>query len=160
VDSLNALAGGLDLARVSPQEPDVAEVINRHFALMRSQTHEESCHVLPASALGEQDMRLFALRTDGLAVAIGAMRINGSSAELKSMHTVEEARGKGLGRRMLAALLDEARRLELEKVQLETGSGADHAAARALYKSAGFAECDPFPPYAADPLSVFMARSL
>jgi putative acetyltransferase len=160
VDALTELPVDFEFVRVSPCEPDVARLIDRHFALMRAQTPDGSCHVLPASALDTHDMRLFALRRDGTALAIGAMRIDGHSAELKSMHTAEEARRRGLGRRMLAALLDEARRRGLHEVLLETGSGVEHAAARALYASAGFCECPAFGHYVPDPLSVFMARAL
>jgi putative acetyltransferase len=160
VDSLTGHSGDLSLVRVSPREPDIEDLIHRHFALMRSQTPPESCHVLPATALEASDVQLFALRVDGRAVAIGAMRVTGDSAELKSMHTAEEVRGRGFGRRLLAGMLEEAQRLGLRQVQLETGSGNEHAASRSLYARAGFHECPPFGDYAPDPLSTFMARKL
>jgi putative acetyltransferase len=148
------------LERVSAQAPDVAAILARHFALMRSQTPEESCHVLPAEAMAAPDIALFALRKEGRPVAIGALRLMGRQGELKSMHTLAEARGRGFGRQILRGLMDEARRMGLTEVLLETGAGPEHQAARALYASEGFTPCPPFGEYRPDPLSVFMARTL
>lgn len=146
--------------RVQPDEPDVAKAIERHFALMRSQSPPESCHVLPAAALDAPDIQLYALRQNNRVVAIGAIKLTGGSGELKSMHTLEELRGQGLGRDMLRGLIKEARLLGIKRLELETGSGVEHAAARGLYRSEGFTECPPFGSYSDDPLSLFMARDL
>ncbi|WP_298969542.1 GNAT family N-acetyltransferase [uncultured Roseobacter sp.] len=149
-----------DVTRAHVKDVEVAELLNRHFQLMRSQSPLESCHVLPAEALTDESIRLYALREDGATLAIGAIKICGSWGELKSMHTAEEARGRGVGRALLAALMREAQGLGLARLKLETGSGPEHAAARRLYENAGFEQCPPFGGYAKDPLSVFMSRAL
>ena len=148
------------LERVRPSETDVQALLDAHFALMRSQSPPESCHVLPAGELDADDIHLYALRENGAAVAIGALRIEGLAGELKSMHTLSAARGRGWGRRLLRGLMSEARDAGLTHLQLETGSGPEHEAARALYVSEGFVECEPFGTYVEDPLSLFMARVL
>lgn len=147
-------------APAAPDEPAVAEVLARHFALMRAQSPEESCHVLPGAALAAPDIHVFALREAETVLAVGALRVTGSDGELKSMHTVAESRGRGHGRRLLCGVLEEARRMGVQRIYLETGSGDEHAAARRLYTSEGFALCGPFGAYKPDPLSVFMSRSL
>lgn len=76
------------------------------------------------------------------------------------MHTAAEARGQGIARAILNALMDEARRLGLNRLSLETGSAETFAPARALYTGHGFAECAPFGEYRPDPLSIFMTRLL
>lgn len=146
--------------QVAPDLPDVAAIIETHFVLMRGQTPPESCHALPAAALEAPDIRLFALREGGKAVAIGALRIDGAHGELKSMHTLQACRGRGLGRRLLDGVMNEARALGVSRLFLETGSGPEHAAARRLYTSAGFEVCPPFARYKADPASCFMTRAL
>ncbi|MDW3182694.1 GNAT family N-acetyltransferase [Roseobacter sp.] len=151
---------GFDIARAQVSEEDVAALLDRHFELMRAQSPEESCHVLPAEDLAAADVSLFALRDQGQLLAIGAIRNFGDWGELKSMHTAQEARGRGAGKAMLTALMQEARALGLKYLNLETGSGAEHLAARRLYETAGFSECPPFGDYVADPLSVFMTRTL
>ena len=148
------------LVRVQADAPDVALLLGRHFDLMRSQSPPESCHVLPAASLNAPDVVLFALRDNACAVAIGALKITGDQAELKSMHTAQEARARGLARVLLRGLVDYARSAEFTRLNLETGSGTEHAPARKLYASEGFTECPPFGDYAADPLSLFMTRAI
>lgn len=148
------------LDAVRPDEADVAALLERHFNLMREQSPPESCHVLPANALDHPDIHLYALRRKSRAVAIGAIRVSGFAGELKSMHTAMEARGHGYGRVLLVGLLEKARALGLSRLELETGSGREHLAARSLYTSEGFAECPPFGDYTYDPLSIFMAREI
>lgn len=148
------------LDRVNASEPDVSALLEAHFALMRSQSPPESCHVLPARALNADNICLYALRENGTALAVGALRVEGDAGEVKSMHTAAAARGRGLGRALLRGLLQEAQKIGLTHLQLETGSGPDHAAARGLYVSEGFVACAPFGSYVEDPLSLFMTREL
>jgi putative acetyltransferase len=72
------------------------------------------------------------------------------------MHTVEAARGRGIGRAMLDHLLAEARRRGYRRVSLETGSMDAFAPARSLYAGAGFFPCEPFDDYRPSPRSVYM----
>ena len=74
---------------------------------------------------------------DGQAVAGGALkRLEPGVAEIKRMYVLPGARGRGLARRLLAAIEDTARELGYERVQLDTGASQPHA--RALYESAGY----------------------
>ena len=57
-------------------------------------------------------------------------------AELKRMYVVEEARGLGLARRILAALEDDARTAGRTRMVLETGDRQPEAIA--LYTSSGY----------------------
>lgn len=145
----------LTVRACTPDDPAVRAVIEAHFALMRSQTPEESCHVLPAEAL--LDAYMVAARAPDAVIGIGALVSLGEGhSEIKSMHTTATARGKGVARAILGALLEEAKRQGGQRVSLETGSAPEFTAARALYRSAGFSECGPFGPYTQDPSSVFM----
>jgi GNAT superfamily N-acetyltransferase len=72
-------------------------------------------------------------------VAVGVVRrLAPGVGEIKRMYVVPEARGRGVGRALLAALEDAARALGYERVRLDTGVSQQHA--RALYASAGFGE--------------------
>jgi len=66
----------------------------------------------------------------------GLRRLDAETAEVKRMYVVPEARGRGLGRSLLAALEQEARRLGYRRARLDTGPRQPHA--RALYESAGY----------------------
>lgn len=143
-------------------DAEVESLLSAHFALMRAQSPEESCHVMTAHELRNAGARVFAGRDDaGLVVALGALKpLDGGGAELKSMHCAAAHRGRGMGRALLINLEEEARRAGYTSMWLETGSSENFAAARALYASAGFTPCPPFGEYVLDPMSLFMTRAL
>src|SRR4030095_10694994 len=74
---------------------------------------------------------------EGTPVGCGALRLlDSTTAELKRMYVAPALRGKGLGRRLVAALEAEARALGVRRLVLETG--VRQAAALALYRATGF----------------------
>ena len=115
---------------------------------------------MPADALSDDDISLFALRQQATLLAVGAIRHFEGWGEIKSMHTAQAARGRGAAKALLSHLIAEAQAAGLSRLNLETGSGPEHLAARRLYASAGFEDCPPFGSYKADPLSHFMTREL
>ena len=150
-----------EIKHVAQPEPAIVDLIERHFASMRSQSPEESCHVMGADDLFASGAQVFAVEdADGI-WGMGAIRpLDGAHGELKSMHTKSEARGRGIATALLAHLLQFAQDLGLQKVSLETGSEDHFAPARRLYERNGFTYCAPFGDYVEDPLSVFMTRTL
>ena len=98
-------------------------------------------------------------RIDGEAVACGGLaRYDEATGEIRRMYVVPAARGRGLSRRVLAALEDEARALGYSFVRLETGNL--QAAAVGLYVSAGFQPIPRYGPFADDPKSVCFEKRL
>ncbi|MBY8345490.1 GNAT family N-acetyltransferase [Streptomyces spinosirectus] len=63
-------------------------------------------------------------------------------AELKRMYVTQTARGRGLARRILAALEEDARRAGRIRMVLETGTKQPEAIA--LYTSSGYEPCEKF----------------
>lgn len=144
-----------------PSDPDAAILIRRHLDQMAAQSPEESCHALDGSGLEGPDVQFFLLRRDGQAIGMGALkRLADNTRELKSMHTLSEARGSGAGRAILEHLLKLARQENASGIYLETGSTPEFLPARKLYESYGFSECPPFGDYSEDPWSVFMHLDL
>lgn len=77
------------------------------------------------------------VRRDGIPVGCGAVRVlDADTGELKRMYVSPDARGTGLGRRLVDALEAEARALGVRRLVLETGT-RQHAAI-ALYRATGF----------------------
>ena len=151
----------LTIAQESPLGADLALLMERHTADMHADTPPESIHMMDAGQLASPGIRFFVMRDGGVPVAMGAFkRISETHAELKSMHVLAEARGKGLSRAMLDHLVAEARADGFARLSLETGVQPTFVAARALYAKAGFQECGPFEGYTLDPNSVFMTRTL
>jgi GNAT superfamily N-acetyltransferase len=96
---------------------------------------------------------------DGAPVACGALQhLEDGIGEVKRMYVVPHARGRGLSRRILAALEDLAVRQGLHKVRVETG--AFLAPAVGLYTSSGYARIPPFGQYVGHPASVCYEKTL
>ena len=92
---------------------------------------------------------LLVARLGGQPVGCGALKLHpGAPAELKRMWISPDARGLGLGRRLLRALEEHAREAGVTVLRLETNRALQEAIA--LYRSSGFLEVDPFndEPYA------------
>jgi putative acetyltransferase len=144
-----------------PLTPDLSLLFERHTADMHADTPPESIHMMDKGALAAPGIRFFVLRDGAKALAMGAYkRIDQDHAEIKSMHVLAEARGRGLSKTMLDHLVGEARKDGFTRLSLETGIQPTFLAARALYARAGFVECPPFEGYWDDPNSVFMTKVL
>jgi len=149
------------IAEEHPLTPDLELLFQRHTADMHADTPPESIHMLDKGALAAPGIRFFVLRDAGAPMAMGAYkRIDASHAEIKSMHVLTEARGRGLSKALLDHLIAAARAEGLARLSLETGIQPTFVAARALYERAGFVECGPFEGYREDPNSVFMTKAL
>ena len=97
--------------------------------------------------------------SSGKPVGCGAVRrIEARTGEIKRMYVSPDARGRGIGRAVLAALEAEARTLGIARLVLETGLRQGEALA--LYEGAGFSRIPPFGEYVNSPLSVCMAKDL
>jgi GNAT superfamily N-acetyltransferase len=79
-------------------------------------------------------------------IGCAGWRRHGDDAELKRMFTATEARGRGLGRRMLATIEESAREAGCKRVILETGDRQPEAVG--LYESVGYTRIDDFGFYA------------
>lgn len=98
-------------------------------------------------------------RLAGEAVACGGIaRYDETTAEIRRMYVVPDARGRGLSRLLLVALEEEARALGYAFVRLETGNR--QAAAIGLYVSAGFRPIPRYGPFANDPKSICFEKRL
>ncbi|WP_283176797.1 GNAT family N-acetyltransferase [Gemmobacter sp. 24YEA27] len=144
-----------------PLTPDLALLFDRHTADMHAQTPPESIYMMDKSALAAADARFFVLREAGTPLAMGALkRITPDHAEIKSMHVLSEARGRGLSSQMLAHLIAAAQGDGYGRLSLETGREEIFTPARRLYEKAGFTECEAFGDYSHDPNSLYMTRAL
>lgn len=149
------------IMEADPGTEEVRQLIGRHVRFTGAATPAEFAFVLDHNELVEPGVTLFGLRMDGELLAIGALKhLDDTHAELKSMHTAEEARGRGLGRRMLEHIIATARARGYQRVSLETGSTEEFAPARTLYASSGFGPCAPFANYRSSDWNTFMTLDL
>jgi len=96
---------------------------------------------------------------EGRPVGCGAVRrVEPTVAEIKRMYVDPSARNRRVGRRIVDALVGEARRLGATRLLLETGPRQPEAIA--LYQHAGFAEIPLYGEYIGSQFSVCMAKDL
>ena len=96
---------------------------------------------------------------DGVPVAMGGWRLHDDGrAELKRMYVVDEQRGRGLSREILAWL--EASAVEAGMTEMILESNEKHPAALGLYRSHGYTPIPAFGYYSDSPCNVCLGRSL
>jgi putative acetyltransferase len=148
------IAGGLD-------DPQVVRLVSVHLSNARAQTAPGSAHALDLSGLMVPEISFWSAWEETNLLAVGALkRLSLNHGEVKSMHTAEIARRRGIGSAMLQHIVDAARNSGMTKLSLETGSWAYFEPAWALYKRHGFVACAPFGDYRPDPNSLFFTRDL
>jgi putative acetyltransferase len=146
--------GGLDDSRVQA-------LLAHHYTTARAQTGHDSAHALDLSGLKSPDIRFWSAWDGDQVIAMGALkRLSESHGEIKSMHTEQSHRQKGVGSELLRHIIAQARQMGLSRVSLETGSWPYFDPARKFYQRHGFAECPPFGSYVPDDNSVFMTLEL
>ena len=145
-----------------PRAQDVRALLERHLTFCLSETPPEHSFALDVDALRQPGITFYSYRdADGTVLGVGAIKdLGAGQAELKSMHTAAEARGRGVGRAMLDHLLAVARARGYQRLWLETGTTPGFAAARTLYERAGFSPAEPFADYVGTEDNTFYALAL
>ena len=147
---MEIVEGGLD-------DPQVIALLRTHLDRSRAETARGSAHALDLSGLRSPGLKFWSAWEGDTLAGVGALReLSADHGEIKSMHTAESMRRRGVGSAILRHIIGSARTRGMTRVSLETGSWPYFAAARAMYARHGFVECEPFGEYRADPNSVFM----
>lgn len=106
----------------------------------------EQLHGWSYERLLQPDVKFFLIRRGARAVGCGGIALYDDFAEVKRLFTVQDERGNGVGRVLLARLEEEARAAGKSWLRLETGD-AQRSAMR-LFEVAGFEQRHHFGPYA------------
>jgi len=97
---------------------------------------------LPRDYGAPDGMMLLARHRDTY-VGCGALRrFSGDACEMKRLYVRSAAQGRGIGRAIAVALVDEARRVGYRRILLDTLPSMHGA--QALYRSLGFVETAPY----------------
>ena len=141
--------------------PEVANLVNEHLIGMSQNSPSESIHALNLEQLKSPDITFWSAWEGNEIVGCGALKeIDGQHGEVKSMRTSSSHLRKGVAKRILQHIIEEAKRRGYRKLSLETGSMNSFDPARMLYASFDFNYCQPFSNYTKDPNSVFMEKKL
>ena len=138
--------------------PEVLELLNKHFIELRSVSPEGSAHVLDIEGLKDKNIKFWSLWEDNLLMGCGALKfLNKEHGEFKSIRVEDRFRKKDNGIKILKHLIFEAKKLNIKRISVETGTGDFFTPARKLFNKCGFKLCKPFAHYKEDPNSCYMS---
>ena len=138
--------------------PKVDELLKKHFIELRSVSPEGSAHVLDIKGLKDSSIKFWSLWENDELIGCGALKfLNDEHGEFKSIRLAEKFRRKGNGIKIIKHLIEEAKKLDIKKISLETGAGNFFKPARELFILCGFKTCEPFAHYKKDVNSVYMS---
>ena len=111
------------IAPESPRQAEIVRLVEELDEYLGALYPAASNHLLDIETLAEPDIRFFVARREGEAQGCVALRVDPAGyGEVKRLYVPARARGLALGRRLLAALEEQARRERLTRLCLETGS--------------------------------------
>ena len=138
--------------------PEVYELLIKHFIELRSVSPEGSAHVLDIAGLKDPSIKFWSLWEENNLMGIGALKfLNKEHGEFKSIRVNDKFRNKKYGLNVINHLVEEAKKLHIKKLSLETGAGKFFNPARKLFIKYGFKVCGPFSHYEEDINSVYMS---
>ena len=138
--------------------PEVHELLVKHFIELRSVSPEDSCHVLDIAGLKDPTIKFWSLWDDDQLMGVGALKFLAEDhGEFKSIRINDKFRNKRNGTKIINHLINEAIKLNIKKLSLETGAGEFFLPARKLFISCGFKVCKPFSHYKEDINAVYMS---
>ena len=137
---------------------EVHELLVKHFIELRSVSPEGSAHVLDISGLKDPAIKFWSLWEDNMLMGGGALKfLDKEHGEFKSIRVNDKFQNKGYGLKVINHLIEEAKKLDIKILSLETGAGNFFNPARKLFIKCGFKVCDPFSHYERDINSVYMS---
>ena len=137
--------------------PEVHEFLINHFIELRSVSPKGSAHVLDIAGLKDPTIKFWSLWEGNDLMGSGALKfLDKEHGEFKSIRVSDNFRGKGNGIKVINHLINEAKKLNIKRLSLETGAGDFFLTARKLFSKCDFKPCEPFSHYKKDINSIYM----
>ena len=137
--------------------PEVHDLLIKHFIELRTVSPKGSAHVLSIAGLKDPSIKFWSLWEESDLMGSGAIKfLDKEHGEFKSIRVSDKFRGQGNGLRIINHLIKEAKKLDIKRLSLETGAGNFFLSARKLFNKCGFKTCQPFSHYNNDINSVYM----
>ncbi len=141
--------------------PKVNQLLKKHFIELRAASPEGSAHVLDIIGLKIPSIKFWSLWEKDLLMGCGALKfLDKNHGEFKSIRIHDDFRGKGNGIKIINHLINEAKKLDIRRISIETGSGGFFTPARKLFNNCGFKPCPPFAHYKDDINSLYLTKLL
>ena len=139
--------------------PEVNELLTKHFIELKAASPEGSAHVLDIPGLKVPSIKFWSLWDDEKLIGCGALKfLDKEHGEFKSIRIHNNFRKQGKGIEVINHLMNEAKKLKIRRLSIETGAGNFFIPARKLFKKAGFTLCEPFAHYKKDINSVYLTK--
>ena len=149
---LNSIEGNFD-------HPEVNELLTKHFIELRAASPEGSAHVLDIPGLKVPSIKFWSLWENTKLMGCGALKfLNDNHGEFKSIRVHDEFRNKGYGIKIIKHLINEAKKLNIKRISIETGAGDFFKPARKLFQKCDFELCEPFAHYKNDINSLYLTK--
>ena len=140
---------------------EVNDLLKKHFVELRSVSPSGSTHVLNIDGLKDPSIKFWSLWENNKLIGCGALKfLEKNHGEFKSIRVADQFRKKGIGERIINHLIEEAKKLKISKLSIETGAGDFFLPARNLFSKFGFKTCPPFAHYKDDPNSCYYTLNL
>tara|TARA_S200000501_G_scaffold55449_1_gene45567 strand:- start:424 stop:891 length:468 start_codon:yes stop_codon:yes gene_type:complete len=139
--------------------PEVNKLLNDHFIELRAASPEGSTHVLDIHGLKVPSIKFWSLWKDYQLVGCGALKfLEKDHGEFKSIRVHNNFRKKGNGIKVINHLINEAKKLKIKRLSVETGAGEFFNPAKKLFEQCGFKPCPPFAHYKEDINSLYLTK--
>ena len=151
---MKSIEGNFDNSKVN-------DLLKKHFIELRSVSPEGSTHVLDIDGLKDPSIKFWSLWENNELIGCGALKfLEKNHGEFKSIRVADEFKKKGVGERIINHLIEEAKKLKISKLSIETGAGDFFLPARNLFSKFGFKKCPPFAHYKEDSNSCYYTLNL
>ena len=141
--------------------PEVHELLTKHFIELRAASPEGSAHVLDIPGLKTPSIKFWSLWQNDMLMGCGALKfLDKEHGEFKSIRIHDNFRRAGNGINVVNHLIKEAKKLNITRLSIETGAGDFFKPARILFKKCGFETCKPFAHYKEDINSLYLTKTL
>lgn len=149
----------ISLSIEHPVQTEVASLLSQSDSVAAMLYPGEYRRPITAASLAQPDTYVLIARLAGKAVGLCVLfDRRDRTMELKRMIVDSGSRGTGVGLALLRGA--EAQALDHGAQVLLLEVGTRNTEAQQLYRRGGYQPCEPFPPYRATPISLFMRRSL
>ena len=139
--------------------PEVNKLLIKHFIELRAASPEGSAHVLDIPGLKIPSIKFWSLWESEKIFGCGALKfIDKEHGEFKSIRIHDDFKNQGNGIKVINHLIDEAKKLNIKRISLETGAGEFFDPARKLFKRCDFKPCKPFAHYKQDVNSIYLTK--
>ena len=139
--------------------PEVNQLLIKHFIELKAVSPKGSTHVLDIPGLKVSSIKFWSFWEQDHLMGCGALKfLQKNHGELKSIRLHDKFRGQNNGIKVINHLINEAKKLKIERLSVETGAGSFFDPAKKLFNKSGFKPCPPFGHYKEDVNSLYLSK--